>query len=288
MTMKTIAIGDRGPAIEDIQRRLLFLGYQLGASGVDGVFLEDTQKAISLFQKASGLPVTGMIDDRTWSTLVDSSFAFGDRLLYLRAPYFHGNDVAQLQEALNTLGFYCGETDGIFGPWTERAVSEFQVNSDLGGDGVVGAATFDALMSLHHIWGGKSGPVHSAAFGRPRRRNARLADTVIELTASDGDSYRIARRVANLAQAAYAQAQVTVIRDDFDQSSDVPVADPEGEWDDGTTPILRVRLLRTPAGITLIGDCNLTLPIPHEFNAQASQQGFQHLAAVILDAICHP
>ncbi len=274
MTTKTIAIGDRGPAVEDIQRRLLFLGYQLGTSGIDGVFLEDTRQAISSFQEASGLPVTGVVDDRTWSTLVDSSFAFGDRLLYLRAPHFHGADVARLQEALNTLGFYCGEVDGIFGTWTERAVSEFQVNSALIGDGVVGAATFDALMSLHHIWGGKSDPAHSASAGGPRRRDALPADMNLELVAADDNAWRIARRVANLMQAAQEGAQVRVTR-----AGERPSAD-----EDAT---LRIELTSTTTAIVLSGGRNLTLPIPHDFSAQASQQGFQHLATLVFDAICH-
>jgi len=279
MAMKEIAIGDRGPAVEDIQRRLLISGYQLGGSGVDGVFLEDTQQAVRQFQEASELPVTGVVDDRTWSALVDNSFAFGDRMLYLRAPQFHGADVAQLQEVLNTLGFYCGEVDGIFGTWTERAVSEFQVNSALPGDGVVGAATFDALLALHHIWGGKNVPVHSASLGRPRHRSMLLMDTALELVATDGETWRIARRVANLAQAARPDIQVAVIRDQADVpgSAEVPTA--------SSIRTLHIRLIRTPVGIRLTGDRNLTLPIPHDFDEQASQQGFQHLAAVIFDAI---
>jgi len=294
MTMKAISIGDRGPAVEDIQRRLLFLGYNLGSEGVDGIFQADTQEALSHFQEVSGLPVTGTVDDWTWSTLVDSSFAFGDRLLYLRAPHFHGNDVAQLQEVLNTLGFYCGTVDAIFGTWTEHAVSEFQTNSALEPDGVVGAATFDALMALHHIWGGKSVPVHSAAAGRPRRRNAFLADTALELVAADGESYRIARRIANLAQAAHAQAQVTVLRDDasvppvrldFVQRQGTSLAEKEEKVLPAS--ILRVRLLRTPEGIVLTGDRDLVVPIPQDLAARTSQQGFQHVAAVILDALCH-
>lgn len=294
--MKAISIGDRGPAVEDIQRRLLFLGYNLGSSGIDGVFQVDTQEALAHFQEVSGLPVTGVIDDRTWSTLVDSSFAFGDRLLYLRAPHFHGSDVAQLQEALNTLGFYCGAVDTIFGPFTERAVSEFQINSALEPDGVVGAATFDALMALRHIWGGKSVPVHSAAAGRPRQRNALLAETALELVAADGEAYRIARRVANLAQAAHTQARVAVLRDEgaieerpFTGSAQQYGARlPQQEGEALLMPLLRVRLARTPEGIMLSGDRDLMIPIPQDqaLSARAPQQGFQHLAAVVLDAIC--
>jgi len=279
--MNVIKRGDRGPAVEDIQRRLLSLGYQLGQSGVDGVFQRDTQEAIERFQEVSELPVTGLVDDRTWSALVDSSFSFGDRLLYLRAPFFHGNDVAQLQEVLNTLGFYCGPADAIFGAWTERAVSEFQSDSGLEGDGVVGTATFDALQALRHIWGGKSVPAHSASAGRPRDRNALMEEAALELVATDADSYRIARRVANLAQAAQPNARVAVISALKDDAA------PMSLWsaDASPGPVLRVTLTRTEEGIVLSGDRNLSVPIVPDPGLRSSQQGFQHLAAVILDVI---
>jgi hypothetical protein len=141
---------------------------------------------------------------------------------------------------------------------------------------VVGAATFDALLALHHIWGGKSVPVHSASSGGPLSRNALLAGTVLELIATDGDAYRVARRVANLAQAAQPEAQITVVRG---ESAAVDVLQEQQDH-------LRVVVGHTTEGIVLSGDCNLTLPIPYNLDIQASQQGFQHLATVILDVIC--
>ncbi len=57
-----------------------------------------------------------------------------------------GSAVAQLQERLRTLGFFRGTADGIFGTATQSAVKAAQQNFNLEPDGIVGAATWSALM----------------------------------------------------------------------------------------------------------------------------------------------
>ena len=208
--MKPIRQGARGPAVEDIQRRLTVLGYDVGPSGVDGVFLEDTVTAVRAFQEKSALYVDGAVGPRTWSALVDSTFNFGDRMLYLRTPFFHGNDVSELQRALNALGFNCGPVDGIFGGWTERAVTEFQSNYGLATDGVVGPDTFAGLNSLRHIWSSRNPTVHSAASGGPVDRTGVLAATDLSVLYHDGLTKQVARRIQNLALASYEGARVAV------------------------------------------------------------------------------
>ena len=42
-----------------------------------------------------------------------------------------GDDVADLQQRLSTLGFDTGRVDGIFGDRTSRALAEFQRNAGL-------------------------------------------------------------------------------------------------------------------------------------------------------------
>ncbi|HSQ21561.1 MAG TPA: peptidoglycan-binding domain-containing protein, partial [Coriobacteriia bacterium] len=65
-----IAPGDRGSAVEDVQQRLLVLGYDLGPTGVDGVFLGATDTAVRAFQESHDLDEDGVIGPRTWSALV--------------------------------------------------------------------------------------------------------------------------------------------------------------------------------------------------------------------------
>lgn len=58
----------------------------------------------------------------------------------------HGDVVATLQQALLDAGFDPGVVDGAFGPATEAAVESFQEAAGLEADGIVGPATWDALI----------------------------------------------------------------------------------------------------------------------------------------------
>ncbi|MBD2058573.1 peptidoglycan-binding protein [Oculatella sp. FACHB-28] len=57
-----------------------------------------------------------------------------------------GPAVTQLQERLRATGFFNGPVDGVFGTETQNAVRAAQRNSGLESDGVVGPATWDALL----------------------------------------------------------------------------------------------------------------------------------------------
>lgn len=57
-----------------------------------------------------------------------------------------GPAVAQLQERLRGLGFFRGTADGVFGPATQAAVKAAQENFRLVPDGIVGSATWSALL----------------------------------------------------------------------------------------------------------------------------------------------
>ena len=57
-----------------------------------------------------------------------------------------GPAVAQLQERLRTLGFFRGAADGVFGAQTQAAVQAAQQSFKLVADGIVGSATWSALL----------------------------------------------------------------------------------------------------------------------------------------------
>jgi peptidoglycan hydrolase-like protein with peptidoglycan-binding domain len=57
------SMGDRGPGVTDLQRRLEAMGYWTG--GANGVFGPLTQQAVWAFQKINGLPRTGAVDQAT-------------------------------------------------------------------------------------------------------------------------------------------------------------------------------------------------------------------------------
>lgn len=57
-----------------------------------------------------------------------------------------GAAVSSLQDRLRVVGFYQGATDGVFGKGTETAVKKAQRSFNLKPDGVVGTATWNALL----------------------------------------------------------------------------------------------------------------------------------------------
>ncbi len=205
--MRPIREGDRGAAVEDVQRRLITLGVDLGPTGVDGVFLGATCAAVRSFQRGLGLDEDGEVGAHTWAALVDATFTLGDRLLYLRHPYLHGADVLALQGAMNALGFACGPADGIFGAYTEGAVRDFQSNTGLAADGIVGPDTVNAIAGLRHVWSDKTSlpPVELRA--APARSAAVLRDVDVLLVA-DGPATAVADRIVNLARASEPCARV--------------------------------------------------------------------------------
>lgn len=204
--MRPIRKGDRGPAVEDVQRRLLALGEGLGGSGVDGCFAGATYAAVLAFQHEHGLSEDGEVGPETWAALVDATFTLGDRLLYLRFPYFHGADVSTLQRALNALGFACGDPDGIFGAFTETAVREFQANTGLGSDGIVGPDSVRAVSNLRHVWAER--PTAPAPVKGGPARSADVLARVAVTVAADASLEPLADRVVNLARASEPRALV--------------------------------------------------------------------------------
>lgn len=59
-----------------------------------------------------------------------------------------GGDVAVAQAILNARGYDCGKIDGDFGVKTHNMTMAFQGESDLEIDGIIGPATWKALVSL--------------------------------------------------------------------------------------------------------------------------------------------
>ncbi len=206
--MEIIELHSSGPAVKDVQQRLEQLGYSLGLDANEGTFGDATVCAVQAFRRDYQLPDGSFIDAIAWSALVDATFSLGDRMLYLRMPYQHGNDVRILQTVLNILGFFYREVDGIFGGETETAVREFQINTGLPADGIAGNSTFEAIHHLEHVWKGK--PV--STYGEESMSFARVA-AVLEATplciyGTDAFSRRVALRISNLASATTTASRV--------------------------------------------------------------------------------
>ena len=149
--MRLYRVGDEGPAVRDIQDRLAALSFDPGADA-RGVFADGTRQAVAEFQRAKGLDADGIVGPNTWRALYEAGYRLGDRILFLRRPMMRGEDVAELQSRLGSLGFDCGKVDGIFGPDTERAVVDFQHNRFLAEDGKVGP---EVVTEIHLVTRGQ-------------------------------------------------------------------------------------------------------------------------------------
>ncbi len=161
-----------GKAVRDLQQRLASAGY----APVDdeaGGFGPATEAAVRSFQEARGIRVDGICGPETWAALVESGFALGDRLLYERSPNLRGDDVAELQHRLNALGFDAGREDGILGHQSAAALREFQRNTGLSVDGILGPET---LRSLSRVGSMAAGSVASVREREQLRHPRRLRD----------------------------------------------------------------------------------------------------------------
>lgn len=145
--MKTARRGEHSDDIDRLQAQLEGLGYVIHPSE-KGQFGTSTEAGVRAFQQQRGLDVDGVVGESTWRELDESSWSFGDRFLYLAEPPFSGDDVRDLQEKLNSLGFSAGKHDGIFGAQTADAIREFQRNLAIGEDGIVGPETVEAFERL--------------------------------------------------------------------------------------------------------------------------------------------
>ena len=68
----TVRYGSRGDDVRYVQETLKNLGYDIGASGVDGIYGKKTEAAVKAFQKASGLIADGIAGPMTYQALQEA------------------------------------------------------------------------------------------------------------------------------------------------------------------------------------------------------------------------
>lgn len=73
--------------------------------------------------------------------------ALGKRVLKVDSPMMRGEDVREMQERLNALGYSCGKADGIFGQNSDKGVRAFQRAAKITVDGKFGPKSLAALKA---------------------------------------------------------------------------------------------------------------------------------------------
>jgi peptidoglycan hydrolase-like protein with peptidoglycan-binding domain len=160
-----IKLGSRGSSVSELQAALKLLGFY--SETVDGIFSQSTAIAVSQFQEAAGIPTDGIVGQDTWNRLFPvASGAIENPIANTPATpensqinpqpqptnfpvlrrRMRGPAVRELQERLRAKGFLRVRADGVFGPETQAAVKAAQRQYQLPADGVVGRATWEALL----------------------------------------------------------------------------------------------------------------------------------------------
>ena len=201
-----LGLGSRGAAVLDVRTRLAALASDdlpelrgLLDAPVDGavdgavdnpheVYDVALERAVRAFQQHKGLIVDGVVGVETFGAIDGARWILGDRILVHTPGHLQrGEDVASLQERLNTLGFAAGRADGRFGPQTERAVRGFQRAYGLPGDGSVGPETLRAFEDLRRsVSGGSSTVLRERE--RVRRAGHNLSGRTVVLDPGHGGS----------------------------------------------------------------------------------------------------
>ena len=151
-------LGDRGAAVRSIRALLQATG-DLAPSTVEAseVYDHEVAQAVRAFQQRRGLLVDGVLGPHTHIALDGAHWKLGDRILsHIPGHMLQGDDVAELQERLLSLGFTPDRVDGVFGTHTEHAVRRFQANVGLAVDGRVGPQTLRAFADLNRSVSGGS------------------------------------------------------------------------------------------------------------------------------------
>lgn len=144
-----------------IQRELAARGYRGGPA--DGKLRDETRKAITSFEKDSGLPVTGSPSDELLRHIIlGETVARGASTGSLASATGGGaaakpgstakvdTTVQQVQQILADLGYAPGPIDGAMGSDTERAVGAFQRDRKIASTGRI---TPDLLREIKRVTG---------------------------------------------------------------------------------------------------------------------------------------
>ena len=251
-----LSLGSTGLNVQIMQRFLnrIRRNYPLipQIANENGVFGQDTQNAVRVFQQVFDLTQDGIIGKATWNKIsyiytavarlaeLDSegtNFTIGTvpPSVTLRVGST-GHDVVTLQYILSYIAQYYPVTsptilDGSFGTATQRAVMEFQRMMGLPEDGVVNAATWAALYNTY--WGIKNNaptPPPAPPPGNYFNYTVVSGDTLWILAQRFGTTVQAIRNLNNLTSDALSIGQVLRIPTTGGGGTTPPPPPPPGNY----------------------------------------------------------
>ncbi len=161
-------------AIKNIQRYLRQLSFHddgIIPVPIDGIWADQTRRALIQFQRSQGIPATGTVDNNTWAILkqkYDESVALNSPPLKLdlfpRNIYGVEYEMAVgesdflviviqylLGELARLYSFPDYTPSGVYDEETAALVREFQKRNGIEATGKVGRETWDAMVAQHNL-----------------------------------------------------------------------------------------------------------------------------------------
>ena len=167
----TLSEGDASGGVITLQYYLDYISTFVPTvleTSVDGVFGPDTRNSVISFQKTYNLEQNGIVDRLVWERIQNTYYSFLESVPFefsegVLLPFpgrvlrvgIEGEDVRALQEYLNLISdTYTNipklTVDGVYGPGTAVAVSEFKRIFDIPGDPErVSVQTWDAITNVY-------------------------------------------------------------------------------------------------------------------------------------------
>ena len=146
--------GDRGVQVRELQYRL----YQLAwwPELTTGTYDPATREAVSGFQGKRGFEETGVVDQRTWTRLVEMTEQPTHDQLFnvlhpgptIYGPGATGEEVRAVQSRLVQIAWLFGDVTGTYDPATTEAVRGFQAKRGIPVTGDIDQRTMDRLAAM--------------------------------------------------------------------------------------------------------------------------------------------
>ena len=152
-----LKVGSRGAAVQDVQKKLVALGYNVGSTGADGIFGNATKNAVIKFQKSVGISQDGIVGSQTLAKLNEAYNNRNKGQSVTSTTSYTGKDyVRKAQVHMNNFAGAGLATDGLWGANSRKGLVKClqrALNKDyklkLGEDGIRGNATNSLRRSRH-------------------------------------------------------------------------------------------------------------------------------------------
>ncbi|UKO97080.1 peptidoglycan-binding domain-containing protein [Nostoc sp. UHCC 0870] len=134
--------GSSGQAVTRVQQRLRQLGYF--NANPTGNFQRITKDAVIAFQRRVGISATGVVNWQTWNALEGSA-------QNPARPGLSTQQVRDLQQRLQDLGYFNTNPTGTVGAMTREAIIQFQRDNRLSTDGIADVQILEAVRQAWNI-----------------------------------------------------------------------------------------------------------------------------------------